>query len=587
MVGRTLYRTNFSFQSGSPDETSFSIIVDNSTDPVALLDSHGRVIHINPPFEEFFGFTPRELEGSKLLEWVPDEYHTAVTGHFKQVVELGKSHELPEDSIAVVRTRSKSGEYISIECLFSAYFRNNEIEVAVILRDIAHSHEIVAQLTESKEQFEHLSETITEALLRIAEDFSIIFANSAVLATFGYTKDELLSMTLQDLFPPEIFARHEDEFKKYFFIDDHHRREMGLKRTLELLGRHKTRGILPMEMSFGNSASFQGRTLTCIIRDISSRKNTERRLRNLAYYDQLTGLGNRDLFVKELKEQLKNCGNGQECTGALLFLDLDGFKQVNDSLGHEAGDELLVGAAHRLRSSLRSTDSIYRFGGDEFVLLLDDIPNQQVTARIATKLLENLSMPFTLNNPGGASEDETTDIRVGASIGIAMIPQDGTDIGKLTKRADLAMYTAKEAGKNRYHFFEEGMDTRVTRRLVLEQEMRDALGRGGFHLCYQPIVDSHGKICGAEALVRWDSPDHGALSPEVFIPIAEETGMIIPLGNWIIETACRELGKLRNNGAADFVFSINLSMNQFLTPNTCLVIKNAINKYGLLPKTCL
>ncbi len=587
IIGRTLYGTIFSFDSGTADETSFSIIVDNTSDPVILLNRHGEVIRFNPPFAELSGFSLHELESRDILNWIPDTYHPALKAQFARVLQSGEEHLLPEDSIAVVRTRSKRGEYISLECLFTVYFHNGEPEVAVILRDIARSQEIVSQLSESKEEFENLSESITEALLRISEDFSIIFANSAVHSTFGYTREELLSMSLRDLFPPEIFSRHEEEFRKYFYVDDKDRRDLGLKRTLELLGRHKSRGILPMEMSFGNSASFQGRTLTCIIRDISRRKDTERRLRTLAYYDQLTGLGNRDLFVKEIKDLLKRCGSDDDRCASLFFLDLDGFKQVNDTLGHEAGDELLVAVSHRLRGSLRNSDAIYRFGGDEFVLLLASVPDEQATSRIASKLLHNLSTPFQLKTPNTANKEESTTIRVGASIGIAMIPRDGRDINKLTKRADLAMYTAKESGKNRFHFFEEGMDTKAVERLHLEQGIREALGSGGFHLCFQPIVDREGHIYGAEALVRWDSSEYGSVSPEVFIPIAEETGMIIPLGNWIIDQACRKLKDLQDSGIEGFTFSINLSMNQFLDKNTCLVLQTVINKYQLNPENLL
>ncbi len=587
IIGRTLYGTIFSFDSGSADETSFSIIVDNTSDPVILLNRHGEVIHFNPPFAEISGFSLHELEQQDILNWIPETYHPVLRQQFSQALHSGEEHRLPEDSIAVVRTRSKRGEFISLECLFTVYLRNQQPEVAVILRGIARSQEIVTQLTESKEEFETLSESITEALLRISEDFSIIFANSAVHTTFGYTREELLTMSLRDLFPPEIFSRHEEEFRKYFYIDDKDRSTLGMKRTLELLGRHKSRGILPMEMSFGNSASFQGRTLTCIIRDISRRKDTERRLRTLAYYDQLTGLGNRDLFVREIKELLKKCSSEKDRCASLFFLDLDGFKQVNDTLGHEAGDELLIAVSHRLRGSLRNSDSIYRFGGDEFVLLMDTVPDQQATSRIASKLLDNLSTPFQLKTPNASSKEDSTTIRVGASIGIAMIPDDGNDLNKLTKRADLAMYTAKETGKNRYRFFEEGMDTKAVERLHLEQGMRDALGSGGFHLCFQPIVDREGNICGAEALVRWDSPEYGSVSPEVFIPIAEETGMIIPLGNWIIEQSCRRLKVLQDSHIDDFSISINLSMNQFIDKNTCRVLQAGIYRYQLNPENLL
>jgi diguanylate cyclase (GGDEF)-like protein/PAS domain S-box-containing protein len=572
---------DLSFRSGSEDEDSFAIIIDNTMDPVLLLDNTGSVLRTNPAFEKLFGFDSQDLEGQAILEFVPVPYHHAVRDKFAKVLSARRHRTSPDDNLVVFRSKRKNGGYVSVECLVASYLRDGEIEIAVILRDLANSHEIAAQLSDSEEQFETLSETITEAILRIDEDYRIIFANSAVLSTFGYTRQELLGSSFRELFPPEIFSRHEPDFRKYFYVDDQHRRGLGMKRTLELLGRHKHRGVSPMEMSFGNSSNYRGRSLTCIIRDISTRKNTERRLRHLAYHDKLTGLGNRDLFATEINRIFEELLPVEGFCGALLFLDLDGFKQVNDSLGHEAGDELLVETARRLRETLRETDPIFRFGGDEFVVLLSSIPDPRGAALVARKILEAVSRTFTLSVETDAPE--MSSISVGVSIGIAMIPDHGTSLNRLTKSADLAMYHAKDAGKNCYRFFEEGMDEKVSLRLKMEQGLKTSLNAGGFELYFQPLVDPAGKIRGVEALVRWQDMDMGWVSPTTFIALAEETNLIIPLGNWIMETACRQISAWRAAGYDDLFVSINLSMNQFSHPDIVPNLRNTLRRSGASP----
>ena len=268
-------------------------------------------------------------------------------------------------------------------------------------------------------------------------------------------------------------------------MDDADRVSLGLKRTLEFLGTTKNRGVAPMEMSFGNSKDYKGRTLTCVIRDITQRKTLERRLRHLAYHDKLTGLGNRDLFNEEMKAVLETVLEDPTWKGSVLFLDLDGFKRVNDTLGHSAGDELLIETARRLRVCLRDRDSAYRFGGDEFVVVLAGIRDSGDASLVAERILSTVGNPYILRTKGKNSGSK---VSVGVSIGVAIIPEYGGTLEEATRNADIAMYCSKEAGKNRYTLYDPVITAKATEHWKMEQELSLALTSGGLSMAYQPIV---------------------------------------------------------------------------------------------------
>jgi len=369
-------------------------------------------------------------------------------------------------------------------------------------------------------------------------------------------------------------------FHKYFIVDDQDRAAFGLRNTIELLGRNKNRGVAPIELSFGNSKDFRGRTLTCIIRDITQRKNAERRLRHLAYHDQLTGLGNRDLFNSDIQQALDTLTDAESGLGAVMFLDLDGFKQVNDTIGHDAGDELLVETSKRLQDTLRQTDAIYRFGGDEFVVLLHYIKRRRDAAEVANKLLAAVRRPYTLTTKNSHLQAVT----VGVSIGIALVPTHGSTVDALTKAADLAMYSAKEAGRNGFAFYTNSLDSKVTERWELEQGIRSALERGDFHLHYQPLVNNDGYVQGFEALLRWTHPTRGAIPPGKFIPVAEETGLVVPLGNWVLETAFRDVKQWNDAGHEHVYVSVNLSPRQFEQKELVDTIGRILRRTGADPQ---
>ncbi len=554
-------------------------LLDTTSDIAVEISPDGIVLHANSSFSRRFGYRHSEIVGASFMDLVHEGYRRPLRSHMREIAETSTVSRVatPED-IVLFRARHQDGTFLSVEALLSTYQdAAEETRLVMVMRDLSEHRSLLEELRESKDNYDALSETITEAIVRIDENFKIMYANAAVKSTFGYEPQELRGQAFRVLFPPAEYQRHEADFRKYFLVDDQDRNRVGLHNTIELLGQHKHRGVAPMEVSFGNSKEYGGRTLTCIIRDITRRKNAERRLRHLAYHDQLTSLGNRDLFnsdVRSILEDLERAGAGH---AAVMFLDLDGFKQVNDTLGHDAGDNLLVETASRLRESVRESDSVYRFGGDEFVVVLSYIRNPRDAALVANKLLAAVRRPYELTAQGSSGR---TNVAVGVSIGIALAPRHGTTVEELTKAADLAMYSAKEAGKSRFAVFSEELNSKAVEQWELEQGIRAGLERGEFSLHYQPLVDFEGRITGLEALMRWAHPTLGEIPPGRFIPIAEETGLIVPLGNWVLETAFRHLRAWNDSGYPDLYMAVNLSPRQFEQENLVDMIGRALERSG-------
>jgi diguanylate cyclase (GGDEF)-like protein len=303
--------------------------------------------------------------------------------------------------------------------------------------------------------------------------------------------------------------------------------------------------------------------------DISERRRAEEKIVYMAQHDALTDLFNRTQFVERIEYELARSRRSSQAF-AILILDLDHFKAVNDSLGHPVGDLLLRKVADRLRKSTRDSDTVARFGGDEFAILqtLDDDAMDEVIA-LADRILRELSAPY---------EIEGHQLNIGASIGVALAPGDGADADQLMRNADLALYRAKADGRNDYRFFESTMDVEARARHALEADLRKALAKGEFEVFYQTVYSfESGMICGAEALVRWRHPERGMVRPDQFIPLAEELGLIIPIGEWVLRAACKEAAKW----PADLKLAVNLSAAQFKRGNLVEAVRNALAESGL------
>lgn len=312
--------------------------------------------------------------------------------------------------------------------------------------------------------------------------------------------------------------------------------------------------------------------LVWALRDISQIKSSEEQAAYLAYHDSLTGLPNRRLFNDRLEVAIATASRKKQRL-ALLFLDLDNFKNVNDGLGHAAGDELLQETARRLRGKVRDEDTVARLGGDEFILLLVGIQEPEYAAVVSQRILDDLAKPFRLRG---------RQFYLSASVGITISPDDGSEAEALVSNADMAMYRAKSAGRNNYKLFTPALNEKVQRRMCLETALRQAIGNQEFLVHYQPKVElAQGRVVGMEALVRWERPGHGLVSPNEFIPLAEDTGQIVAIGRWVLEQACRQAKTWHDQGHHDLAVSVNLSPRQFQQKDLVPMVTETLGASGL------
>ncbi|WP_196232445.1 bifunctional diguanylate cyclase/phosphodiesterase [Bradyrhizobium japonicum] len=304
-------------------------------------------------------------------------------------------------------------------------------------------------------------------------------------------------------------------------------------------------------------------------------KIAEERIRFLATHDALTSIPNRSMFNTMVSEAHQRASRAPGRRFAVLFVDLDRFKMVNDSLGHTAGDQLLIEASRRMRANIRAEDVLARLGGDEFVVLIDQLAGKDQATAIAQRLLEALELPFPLCGH---------ECRISGSIGIAIFPDDASDPEELVKQADTAMYAAKAGGKNAYRFFSMELQSQSLKHLVLEADLRRAIERDELFLHYQPKVDSARRIVGVEALLRWQHPQKGIIAPAAFIPMAEESGLIIPIGRWVLETACRQSIVWQSLGLPAISVAVNLSPKQFTDHELLGFLDRVLGETGLAPE---
>ena len=306
--------------------------------------------------------------------------------------------------------------------------------------------------------------------------------------------------------------------------------------------------------------------------DLEERKRVEQSIRHMAHHDALTGLPNRALFRDRLTHAMAQADRYHQKL-AVMFLDLDRFKAINDTLGHNVGDQLLKIAAERLRSCVRDCDTVARLGGDEFTVVVEDIIEDHDAAAVAQKILDTLSQPFNLYGH---------EVFISVSVGVTLYPSDDENADNLLRNADSAMYRAKEYGRNNFQFYVADMNVKARERLMLESSLRRALDRNEFMLYYQPRVDLlSGRVIGAEALLRWRHPEMGLVPPSEFIPILDETGMIIPVGDWALREACRQNREWQDRGLPPIRVAVNLSVRQFIQRDLADTIIRALDAVGL------
>jgi len=435
--------------------------------------------------------------------------------------------------------------------------------------DIANRNQALNENAQELRLSAQVFEASKEAIAILDHRFRIVSVNPALERISGFARSSLIGRHCADLLTDGF-----TDSRVWLTTAAEIQREGHWTGELELM--RPSGNAYPAWVSVGEVTNDAGEATHFVvsISDISEQKRTEQRLRHLAEYDALTNLPNRVLLLDRMTSAIQAARrHGHHL--AVLFIDLDRFKNINDSLGHAVGDELLRQVAHRLSGIVRGSDTVSRLGGDEFVVLLCELDTAGRAATIASKMIASLAAPFSLDGH---------ELTITPSIGITVFPEDGDNRDILLKNADAAMYHAKENGRNGYQFFTGELNERAQLRLELENDLRRALSRHEFALTYQPQFNLRtGQLVGAEALVRWHHPERGMIPPDQFIPIAEETGLIAPLGAWILRQACANGQKWRNEGLPDISIAVNVSAMQVRRGNFDAVVLEALSETGFPP----
>jgi len=418
------------------------------------------------------------------------------------------------------------------------------------------------------EQNQRIMEVSPEAIVISDSGGKIVMVNIQTEKLFEYSRDELIGQSIDVLLPERFRAGHGAQRNSY--VEENRTDKMGMGR--ELLGRKKDGTEFSAEISLGPMKMDGGVFVISAVRDITERKHFENKILHQATHDSLTGLPNRLLFHDILTRSMIHTLRIEKLL-VVMFLDLDDFKNINDTLGHGFGDFVLKEVALRLKAQLRNDDVVARQGGDEFTILLQDISDVGDISQIAEKILAAVSEPIM---------KEGHEMHMTASLGITVFPFDDTDIEHLLRNADTAMYRAKESGKNNFQFYTAAMNASIRERMEIENGLRHALERNELLLHYQPQVDiESGRIIAVEALIRWMHPEKGLIPPDKFIHIAEESGLIVSIGEWVLRTACKQNQAWQDAGLTHIRMAVNLSARQFRVPHLVDVVVKAMEDAGL------
>jgi len=533
-----------------------------------FMDTNYRYTRMNEHLAEMSGVTVDAALGRTLREVVPHLADDIIAMH-RPIFERGEP--VLNAEVHGASPKPPHGERHWLMNCFPLRSESGDI-IGLIdaVLDITDLKQTQLAWRQSEERFRTIFDSVNDLIfVRDFETGALVEVNQRVCEMFGYTRDELLKLNLGDL------SENKPPYTGENLLSEMQKARSGTPQTFDWRGKTKDGRLFWAELSI-RRATFGGREyLLSTAREISRRKEAEDQLKRLAQFDLLTGLANRGVFVAELTRAIERARR-DERTFAVLYLDLDHFKDVNDTLGHPIGDRLLQAVAERLQANVRTIDTLARFGGDEFALLMADIGDPTDAGVLADKLLQIMAKPFLL---GG------NQIQSGVSIGIATYEPDVPGAEALLAHADVALYRAKSEGRHTYRFFTGAMDAEVRKRVALTSELQAGIAAGQLFLAYQPQVDMEtSRLVGLEALVRWNHPTRGVLLPGEFMPAAERSGLIVMLGNWVLRSACRQAQQWLETGAALPPVAINVSTLQFKAPRELEnEIETALAETGLSP----
>ncbi len=549
-------------------------ILDMALDAVISVDQAGKVIYWNPRAELIFGYSAPYAQGKSILELVVEpREHSAIEGRLKQFINNDiKSIKADRFEMMAVRV---DGQRISIEVAVVALKRFGEYVFTGFVRDLTERDKYIEELRVSAITFNS-----QEGIVIADGEANILRVNKAFVDITGYSAEEVVGRSPQLL--------HSDQHDKEFYASICKFVEESDGWEGEVWGRRKNGDAVPLHLTVtairdtagaGKMGAGENKATNYVLAfsDITRNKKDADEIYNLAFFDPLTGLPNRRLLMDRLSQAVATSGRtGQKA--ALLFLDLDNFKSLNDTLGHDFGDLLLKQAAQRLKHSLRAEDTVARIGGDEFVIILQNLGDEgsdapAQTEAVANKILSALNQPYSLHDHECFSS---------ASVGATLFESSVEEIDELLRQADIAMYQAKKSGRNMLRFFDPQMQENINQRANLENALHNAVEKNQFQLYYQLQVDNKNVPVGAEALIRWQHPVLGTVPPQDFIPLAEESGLIIPIGHWVIKTACEQIRCWQNNPlTADLTVAVNISPRQFYQPSFVDEVLDCLAETGI------
>ncbi len=540
-------------------------IVQSVADTIIIEDANGILTFVNPRGEKLLGYSPEALVGKHWSVIVPRDQINQVKSETK------KRPEGVESQYETTLLRI-DGTQVPVIASARPLFEGGQFAgVLTAFTDISERRRVENALKESEEKFRSLVENLNVGVYRTNGSINgkFIHANTAIVEMFGYQNlDEFLEVSFSDFYEkPQDHERFVNEIFDQGFVKN---------REIRLIKKDGS----PFWASCTSNAQFTDGKLKWIdgvIEDITKRKQAEDRLVHDAFHDTLTNLPNRALFYDRLQHAMARAKRRSNYQYAVLFLDLDRFKLINDSLGHNIGDQLLILVADRLSSFLRSVDTIARLGGDEFVILVDEIGSINEAIHIANRVQSELKQPFNINKH---------EVYTSASMGIVFHSDEYMSPEDILRDADTAMYRAKRMGKDRYELFDLKMRQDVIHRMEVETELRRAQELGEFRVYYQPMISTKtDQIIGFEALIRWQHPQRGLLVPKDFLDVAEETGLIIPMGQWVLQEACKMIKKIQRKFRQDppLFVSVNLSRRQFAHPGLITDIKKVLKTNNLNP----
>jgi PAS domain S-box-containing protein len=556
-------------------EENYRLVVENASDAIMVIQEL-KIKFANTRTAEITGYSRDELIAKPFIEMVhPDDQAMVMENHLKRL----RGEDVP--SVYPFKFMTKSGmvKWAEVRAVFVIWQAGPV--VLSFLSDITDRMLAEEALRESEGKYRVLFDEAADSIAIIDTEGHLLDVNKRFEEESGWSREEMIGknvFTLGLLMKPSVekavyhLSRLLNDIEPPIF---------------EIEGVDRKGAIVPYELR-ATPIRKGGKTVAvqAILRNITERRQSEEKIIAMAYYDALTELPNRYLFKDRLKQAIIAAKQYKRLV-AILFLDLDNFKRVNDTLGHEMGDQLLQSVSERLVNFVRRSDTIARvseseladtvarLGGDEFTILLTEIAHIEDAAKVAQRILELFSKPFKISD---------NELFISSSIGISIYPDNGDDIDALLKNADTAMYHAKDQGRNNFQFYTESMNAVTLERFTLESKLRKAIESGELLLYYQPQVDIRSRtIFGVEALVRWNHPDKGLLSPGAFIPLAEDTGLIVPIGEWVLRTACAQNKAWHQAGFEQTQVTVNISSSQFRQKNFLETVTKALNDTGMDP----